>query len=187
MKNLILIAFISLVISCASYEDHSDIISKAYKFEPRKDEAVIYILRDFQKSSNPVKLRFDIMKLVDPESRNKLSDAMNALDGDSIEGAGIPHDFFFTDKKSFSRLEMPPGKYVMYSYFFLASTTDIIPSKKIMDFKAGNVYALKIIPKPVGAYSSTIYLLQEISTDEATHIIKNEKLKLLKFTPFYKG
>ena len=41
--------------------------------------------------------------------------------------------------------------------------------------------------KPVGAYSSTIYLLEEISIEEATHIIKDDNLKLLEFDPIYKG
>jgi len=187
MKTIILTLLGSLILlSCASYEEQLEIIEKAYSFQPKEDEAVIYLLRDFQ-TSNPIKLRFDMMQLIDPDSRNKLSDAMNSLDSDSIKGAGIPYDFFFIDKKSFSRLEMPPGKYVMHTYFFLASASDIIPSKKIIDFKAGNVYFLKITQKPVGAYSSTIYLLEEISIEEATHIIKDDNLKLLEFDPIYKG
>ncbi|MBE9527419.1 MAG: hypothetical protein IME94_10675 [Proteobacteria bacterium] len=186
MKTIIIAFLASLLLSsCAFHESDPEAIEKALSFEPVKNAATIYILRDFQ-TSPPTTLRFAMIQEVDPDSRNKLNDAMDSLDGNSTKGAGIPYDHFFIEGESFIRLEMPPGKYSMYAYFMLAqSASEIYQSRNRVDFKPGDVYFFKINPRPEGAYSSTIYFLDDLPLDEAKRIIKEKDLQLLEFNPIY--
>lgn len=149
-----------------------------------KNKAVIYIIRDFN-TTHPTLLRFAMTQEIDPDSRDKLEDALTALDGDSTKGAGIPFDHLFFQKESFVRLEMPPGKYSMFTYFAYASVNEIAHSRKSMKFNPGEVYIFKIVPRDEGAYNSTIYFLEELKIEEGKKILKTKNLKLLEFNPIY--
>lgn len=95
MKTIILAFLVSLFLSsCALHEDNPEATIKALSFKPVPNAATIYVLRDFE-TSHPTTLRFAMVQEIDPDSRNKLDDAMASLDGDSTEGAGIPFDHFF--------------------------------------------------------------------------------------------
>jgi len=186
MKKIIFVLLCTILISsCALYENNPEAIKKAYSYQAVPDKSVIYIIRDFP-VTKPTILRFAMIEEHDPDSRNKLEDAMNTLDGDSIEGAGIPFDHFFLQKNSFARLEMPPAKYEMYAFFaYAGSASEVVQSRKRKNLKPGQVYFFKIAPRDDGPYSSTIYYLEEIEKDEANQIIKNKKLPLLEFNPIY--
>lgn len=184
-KNIFVLLSAILLTSCSFYENNPEAINKAYSYKAEPEKSVIYIIRDFP-ITKPTILRFAMIEEHDPESRNKLDDAMNALDGDSKEGAGIPFDHFYLQKDSFARLEMPPAKYEMYAFFAHAgSASEIAQSRKRKHLKSGQVYFFKIVPRDDGPYSSTIYYLEEIEKDEANQIIKNNNLPLLEFNPIY--
>ncbi len=185
MKKLILVLLHSfLLTACSHNEQNPAAINKALNYETSKNAAVIYILRDFY-SSTPISLEFTIIKIIDPDSRNKLDDAMNSLDGYSLKGAGIPYNIYSFHHESFARVEMPPGQYNMYAYFILASHSEIVLSRKTRDFEAGKIYFFKISPEEKGPFSSTVYYLREISPDKAKKTIKEHHLEFLKYHPAF--
>lgn len=186
MKRVIYVLLGAMLLSaCSFYENNPEAFKKAYSYKAEKDKAVIYVIRDFP-ITKPTILRFMMIEQQDPDSRNKLEDAMNTLDGGATEGAGIPFDHFYLQKDSFARLEMPPARYEMYAFFaHAASQSEIVQSRTIKDLKSGQVYFFKIVPRDNGAYSSTIYYLDEIDKDEANQIIKEKNLPLLEFNPVY--
>ncbi len=187
MKIIFLTLLSSLfLLSCSSYESRTEIIDQALSFQSKDNESVIYIIRDFN-TENPTKIEFNLRQIRDVGSQNKRLDAMHALDEDYMQGAGLAYDFYFMDKPSYVRMEMPPGDYAMYAFFFMASGSEIIPSRKITEFEPGKVYIYKIVPRPEGAYSATIYFLEDITVDEARKIIKENNLPLIEFDPEYQG
>ncbi len=183
LKKSLLLLLCGILFSCASYEKDQDILNKAFSFEPNEDLAVIYLIRDFP-VSKPLSLQFSMMRIVEPNSRNKLDDALDTLSG-STKPAGIPFNVIRFEEEGFARLEMPPGEYNMYTHFTLASQSEIIPSRKKHEFNSNKLYFFKIVPKPDGPYSSTIYHLTKISKDEADKSIKFNNLKMVEFQPAY--
>ena len=187
IKQLIIIISISIsfiLLSCSHYEGNPEIILKAYNFKPEKDKAVIYVLRDFS-VEKPTHIQFLMVEKFDPDRRDKLVDALNALDGGHTEGAGIPYNYYNFLKNSFARLEMVPSIYEMYAYFLFAGQTEIVESRYTEEFEAGKVYFYKMDPKNDGAFNSTIYHLKEIAQDEADKIIQGKHLNLIDFDESY--
>ena len=186
MKTIILTLLGSLILSsCASYEDNKEVIDKAYSYKAENKLAVIYILRDFETVNKQTSLHFGMFQVNEPDSRNKLVDAMDSLDGDSTKGAGIPYNFYRFHEKSFARLEMPPGKYNIFASFIVATESEMAQSRKEKNFQAGKVYFFKITPKSIGAFSSTVYLLKELSVEEGKRVIDVNNLKLIDFKAAY--
>ncbi len=183
LKKSLLVLLCSLLFSCASYEKDHDILNKAFAFKPDENLAVIYLIRDFP-VSKPLSLQFSMMMIIDPNSRNKLEDALDTL-SETSKPAGIPFNVIRFEEEGFARLEMPPGEYNMYTYFTFASQSEIIPSRKKQTFNSSKLYFYKIVPKPDGPYSSTIYHLTKISKDEADKSIKSSNLKMVEFQPSF--
>ena len=184
-KQSIAILFLSILLtSCSIYESNPEILSKAYNFKPEPDKAVIYAIRDFP-IEKPLHTRVMLVEKHNPDSRDKLADAMNAIDGDNTTGADIPYNFYTFFKDSFARFETVPSVYEMYSFFLFADQTEIIQSRYTEEFKANKVYFFKVAPKNDGPYNSTIYYLKEITQKEADTIIKSKNLKMIGFDKSY--
>lgn len=177
IKIIPVLLIVFLLISCAGTKlDNAELENKAFSFQSDDEVAVIYLVRDFD-TKKPTTLRFHMMQIVDPETRNKLDDALNTLVGDSTEGAGIPFKDVVIKEKSFARIEMPAGEYNTFSYFYWASNLEILQSRQTHTFKQGEVYFFKIDPRPDGSYNSTIYFLQEIPLEQARNSIEINHLK----------
>lgn len=183
LKKSLIILICSVLFSCASYEKNRELLDESFAYKAEKDLAVIYLVRDFP-TSKSLLLEFTMMMIIDPDSRDKLSDALDTL-SDSTKPAGIPYNIIRFVEASFARLEMPPGEYNMYTYFPFASQSEIVQSRKKQIFKAGKVYFYKIVPKPDGPYSSTIYYLEKIEQDDADSRIKSNNLKMIEFQPSF--
>ncbi len=187
MKSLLIaLLCIFLLPSCTMPEKDPNLIKKAYAFETKKEDAVIYVLRDLH-TEKLTSIAFKMIQIIDHDDRNKLTDAMNSLDGDSTTGAGISLHYYEFHREGFARFEVAPGKYNLFSFFVFGTIHEIAQSRKEREFKPGKVYFYNITSKPVGPYSSTIYFLNELTKDEAQQIIERKKLQLLLFNPGIDG